>query len=109
MMMQLGFVVSADELPSIEFAVGEELDVGIDYAKLLETGETIDSSVWAVDAGVSPGASTIIGTVSVLWLSFLASAPGSYTLTNTITTSGVAGGPPRRYVRSFVINLVALR
>ena len=82
------------------------LDFGFDWGtKWLQTGETLSSSAWAADSGLtiesSPDPTTIIDdTTTAAWVSG-GTAGASYILTNTVVTS--AG---RTDERSFRIHIV---
>ena len=81
----------------------EALDYGIDYADLLEDGETISASTWTVAVGLTAGATGVIGSVAFQWLSGGA-AGESYDVDNIVTTS-----VGRIFERSFRVQVVARR
>ena len=63
-------------------------DYALDWAAMLETGETLLTSSWAVapSGQLAIGLHPIVGSVATVWLSGGTDGT-SYTLTNTITTS----------------------
>lgn len=90
--------------PWIEKAPAEALDYGFDWNAPGEEwldADTIASSVWAVDAGLTKGATSNTTTTASVWLSG-GTLGATYTVTNTITTTGGRTG-----VRSFRIKIVA--
>jgi hypothetical protein len=85
----------------IEKGDQESLDYGIDYADLLDDGETISDSTWTVPEGLTAGIAGASGSVVTQWLSG-GTAGQSYDVDNVMTTS--AG---RVYERSIRISVVA--
>jgi len=77
----------------------EVLDYTIDWETLLD-GDTIATSEWAVDTGITQDSESETTTKAIIWLSG-GTAGKQYTCTNTIVT---AGGRTR--VRSIAINVV---
>lgn len=77
------------------------LDYTIDYSALLD-GDTIASSVWSVDAGITIDSDTNTTTNATVWVSGGTSG-NVYTFTNTITTAG--GRTFERSARLTVKNL----
>lgn len=75
-------------------APGATLDYSLDYRSWLLTGETINSSTWAITSDQAPVAgdmtqtqAVIAGGVTTVWLT--AGALGTvYTAANTVITSG---------------------
>lgn len=65
------------------------LDYGFDWRAWLESAgnDTIDTSTWTVDTGLTVNASTVSGGVSVVWLSG-GTVGVNYTVTNRIVTAG---------------------
>lgn len=62
------------------------LDFGFDWSDWLATGETISTSEWTVEDGITKDSDTNDTTKSTIWLSG-GTAGITYELTNTITTS----------------------
>ncbi len=90
--------------PWIAKAPTEVLDYGLDWnapGELWLGSDTIASSAWTVDAGLTKGATSNTLTTASVWLSGGALGT-SYTVTNTITTAGGRTG-----VRSFRVVIVA--
>ncbi len=77
----------------------EVLDYTIDWETLLD-GDTISTSDWAVDTGITQDSESETTTLAIIWVSG-GTVDKQYTLTNTIVT---AGGRTR--VRSIAINVV---
>lgn len=62
------------------------LDYGFDWSNWLSEGETIVSSVWAVDAGLAMSNQQLVGAVASLFIS--GGVVGNiYKISNTITSS----------------------
>lgn len=81
----------------------EHLDYGIDYADLLQPGETITGATWTVASGLVAGQEYVVDTVAVKWLS--GGTPGeTYDVDSVVTTS-----QGRVYERSFRVQIVARR
>ena len=76
------------------------LDYSIDWSLWLD-GDTIDTSVWTVAAGITNAADSSTTTTATIWLSG-GTAGTSYTVSNRITT---ADG--RTEDRSMTISVVA--
>ena len=83
----------------------DEADYGIDWRKIgvLDTGDTIATSVWDVPAALlSPVAPLRSDTLTKVWLR--GGTPGvKYTVTNTITTVG-----GRTFERSIAVKIKEL-
>ena len=64
------------------------LDYGFDWSASgwLATGETISTSNWTVEAGITKDSDTNDNTTTTIWLSG-GTAGEDYTVTNTIVTS----------------------
>jgi len=77
----------------------EVLDYTIDWTTLLD-GDTISTSTWAVDTGITQDSESETATAAIIWVSG-GTVDKQYTLTNTIVT---AGGRTR--VRSIAINVI---
>lgn len=101
-MSATGFVI-VNDLATITKADDENLDYGIEFADLLETGETISSASWTVGAGLTGGAESESGTVASKWLSG-GTAGLTYEVDCEATTS--AG---RVFERCFNVRVVARR
>jgi hypothetical protein len=83
------------------------LDYSLDWVDWLATGDSLATSAWAADTGLSVDVSpapTIVGTVTTVWLSG-GTAGSSYEVTNSITTDvPIPNG--RSDDRSFVVKVV---
>jgi len=77
----------------------EVLDYTIDWETLLD-GDTISTSEWDVDTGITEDSESETTTLAIIWVSG-GTVDKQYTLTNTIVT---AGGRTR--VRSIAINVI---
>jgi hypothetical protein len=77
----------------------EVLDYTIDWETLLD-GDTISTSEWAADTGITQDSESETTTLAIIWVSG-GTVDKQYTLTNTIVT---AGGRTR--VRSIAINVI---
>jgi len=77
----------------------EVLDYTIDWESLLD-GDTISTSEWSVDTGITQDSESETATKAIIWVSG-GTLDKQYTLTNTIVT---AGGRTR--VRSIAINVI---
>lgn len=64
----------------------EVLDYELDWTARL-AGDTISTSVWLVPDELTPGAESVSGAVTKLWLSG-GTIGGSFLVTNRITTAG---------------------
>jgi hypothetical protein len=62
------------------------LDYGEDWSPWLQTGETISTSTWTVDPGITKGTDTKTTTTTTVWLS-AGTVGTTYSATNHITTS----------------------
>ena len=62
------------------------LDYGFDWSDWLAVGETVSTSSWAVEAGITKDSDTNDSTTTTIWLSG-GTAGEDYTVTNTIVTS----------------------
>jgi hypothetical protein len=78
---------------------GDTLDYSLDWTALLQASETIASSSWAADTGVTLGAQSYFGTVTTVFAGGGVDG-GAYRLTNTITTSG-----GRTFARAFQLRI----
>jgi hypothetical protein len=65
----------------------EVLDYALDWADRLAAGDTIDTSLWILPAGITKDNEGIDGANTVIWLSG-GTLGGSYDLVNRITTTG---------------------
>lgn len=67
-----------------------ELDYGVDWGPWLQEGESISTSQWIADEGItimSDPASSVDGGITIVWLSGGTERLLPYTVTNRITTS----------------------
>lgn len=67
---------------------GEKKDYGVDWSQLL-AGDTISTSAWVVESGLTKEVSPAegkTGTTTTVWLSG-GTADQDYTVTNTVTTA----------------------
>lgn len=62
------------------------LDYAIDWSDWLQSGETISTSAWTVQTGLTAGSTGNNGTIASIWLSG-GTAGTTYTATNRITTN----------------------
>jgi hypothetical protein len=62
-------------------------DYGFDWSDWLATAETIDTSTWSVDTGITKGTDSHDTTSTKVWLSG-GTAGNSYQAVNTVVTSG---------------------
>lgn len=62
------------------------LDYGFDWSIWLAAGETIGTSSWTVEAGITKDSDTKDDTTTTIWLSG-GTAGEDYTVTNNIVTS----------------------
>jgi hypothetical protein len=62
------------------------LDYRVDWSDWLETGDTIESSMWTVSPGLTQTFVTFDGTSATVWLAG-GSAGSDYQLTNRIVTT----------------------
>ena len=62
------------------------LDYGFDWSDWLAVGETVSTSSWVVEAGITKDSDTNDSTTTTVWLSG-GTAGEDYTVTNTIVTS----------------------
>jgi hypothetical protein len=103
-----------DTEPSWVADEGEETEdntvtwVAYDDDALLEPNETISSSTWTADDGVTLGADTYASadtdTASKVWIVGITDdVTDSFELTHTVTTSNT---PPRILVRKFTVTVV---
>ena len=76
------------------------LDFGFDWSDWLADGETISTSEWTVEAGITKDSDSKTTTVTTIWLSG-GSAGTTYNLTNHIVTSG-----GREDDRSFRVKII---
>lgn len=77
----------------------EVKDYAIDWSRHLDAGDTIQSSAWTVEDGLTKDSDDHDATATVVWLS--SGTTGShYTVTNTIVTS-----QGRTFERSFVVQM----
>lgn len=77
----------------------EVLDYTVDWSNWLATGETISTSTFTPDAGITKDSETNGNTAGTVWLSG-GTAGESYSVTNRITTTD-----SRTAERSFVIDV----
>lgn len=77
----------------------EVLDFTVTWTSWLTGGETIATSTWAADAGITIDSDTNTGTVATVWLS-AGTLGNSYDITNTIVTDNAT---PRTGVRVITI------
>ena len=89
----------AELLATYNKAPTEVLDYTIDWETLL-AGDTIATSTWSVDTGLTEDSESETTTLAIIWISG-GTVDKQYTLTNTIVT---AGGRTR--VRSIAINVI---
>lgn len=62
------------------------LDYGVDWSPWLATGETISTSTWTIQTGLTSSNPANTNTLAIVWLA--GGAPGvNYTAQNQITTS----------------------
>ena len=103
--MSFIFDGASESNPIIPMTDDENLDFSIDYTRLLESDETIDSSVWTVANGLTKGSAGVDSArkIATQWLS--ASIAGeTYQVDNVVETS-----EGRKYERSFRVQVVARR
>lgn len=62
------------------------LDYSVDWSSWLASGETISSSVWTVEAGLTKDSESNTTTVATVWVSS-GTAGSDYEATNRITTT----------------------
>ena len=62
------------------------LDYGLDWSNWLASGETISSSSWVVETGLTKDSSSNTTTTTTVWLSG-GTAGRTYRITNSIVTS----------------------
>ena len=62
------------------------LDYGFDWSDWLASGETISTSAWVVDTGITADSDSNTTTITTVWLSG-GTAGKVYRITNSITTS----------------------
>ena len=62
------------------------LDYGLDWSNWLASGETISSSSWVVETGLTKDSSSNTTTTATVWLSG-GTAGRTYRITNSIVTS----------------------
>ena len=87
----------------IEKGDDEDLDYAIEYADLLDDGETIITSTWAVPTGLTGGVAGVSGSLVTKWISG-GTAGQTYDVDNVaVTSSG------RTFERSFRMRVVARR
>ena len=77
----------------------EVLDYTIDWSTLLES-DTISTSEWALDEGLTKDSDSKTDTTTTIWVSG-GTIGTQYTCTNTIVTAG-----ERTRVRSIAINVI---
>ena len=78
---------------------GETLDYTIDWSEWLTGAETISTSTWAVDTGITTSSPTNSTTITTVWLSG-GTLNNIYTVKNTIATSAA-----RTAVRTFYVKV----
>lgn len=105
--MSFIFDGASESNPIIPMTDDENLDFSIDYTRLLESDETIDSSssVWTVANGLTKGAAGVdsAGKIATQWLS-AGTAGETYQVDNVVETS-----EGRKYERSFRVQVVSRR
>lgn len=83
-----------------------ELPFTIDWSAWLPSGQTISTSAWTADTGITimSGANdpSKTGTAATVWLSG-GTAGADYVVTNRIVTNG---SPPLKDDRSFVVRVI---
>lgn len=90
----------ADGLQHIQQAAGDVLDYSMDWSDWLTASETISTSAWSVPAGVTSSGASVSATMTLVFLA--TPTVGSYSITNTISTSG-----GRTIARTFVVDVKA--
>jgi hypothetical protein len=78
----------------------EVLDYTVNWSQRLQANETISSSDWIVDSGITEDKRSMSSTSATIWLSG-GSTGTSYTLINRVQTS-----VGRVYEQHFVINCI---
>lgn len=68
-----------------EHAPNAKLDYGFDWSLWLASGETVSTSTWEVDSGLTPSSPSIAGAVTATFVEG-GVAGSSYKITNTIVT-----------------------
>lgn len=80
----------------------EKLDYTIDWSEeLTDVADSISSSAWTVESGITQEAVSAAAQSTKIWLSG-GTAETSYTITNRITT---VNNPSRIYQESFVVTV----
>jgi hypothetical protein len=77
------------------------LDYGFDWSQWLAASETISTSIWIVDAGLTKGTTSATTTGTTVWLSG-GTAGTTYLAVNRIVTN--QGRTDDRTVKVFVVN-----
>jgi hypothetical protein len=72
------------------------VDYVIDWSAVLASGETISTSTWAVDTGITADSNTNTDTTTTIWISGGTERPAGYKAYNTIVTS--ASRTFKRYI-----------
>lgn len=75
------------------------VDYQIDWSTWLETGETISTSSWSVDTGLTKDSDSNTTTTATIWVSS-GTAGTAYKAYNTITTS--AGRTQKKYIEIII-------
>lgn len=96
----LGLSVLLDPRASKTFS----LDWGAEW---LDAGDSVQTTIWSSDAGMIVGSSSMVANVTTVELS--CSTPGNYSVTNTVTTAGVAGAPGVTDARTFTVQVREVR
>lgn len=66
---------------------GATLDYSIDWTAWLKVGDSMASSTWSGQDGITLGTSSLDGSIATIWLS--GGTPGSsYKITNRVQSSG---------------------
>lgn len=76
----------AKTVKTFDMYLGEKLDFIVDLENWLDTGDTIDESVWTVTAGITTSAESKTDTTATIWAE--AGTASTYTFANEATTVG---------------------
>lgn len=78
------------------------LDFSVDLSNLLQTGESISTSVWTVPTGITQVTETETTSIATIWLSG-GTLNSRYTLKNTVVTNST---PARTFINRIYIPIV---
>lgn len=92
---------TGDTIPYVDPKTANEvLDYGFNWSSELEVGETITSSTWSAETGITIESSSYTDTETLVWLSG-GTVNSTYKVTNLIVTSA----SPTEIERSFYIQI----